>query len=102
MPTLLWLWCRPTAAARIQPLVWKFPYTVGMALKSKKKKRREKERQHMQMEPGKEELLNELNPCPDFPLFEFLLVFPPTVPLPRRHSSDSLNPAQGSFTRQVP
>ena len=32
---LLWLWCRPAAAAPIRPLVWKLPYNVGVALKRK-------------------------------------------------------------------
>ena len=35
-PTLLWLWCRPAAAAPIQPLAWKLPYPLGVALKKKK------------------------------------------------------------------
>ena len=33
---LLWLWCRPTAAAPIQPLAWELPYAIGAALKRKK------------------------------------------------------------------
>ena len=37
-PTLLWLWCRAAAAARIPPLAWKLAYAAGMALKKKKKK----------------------------------------------------------------
>ena len=36
-PELLWLWCRPAAAALIQPLAWKLPYAAGAALKKKKK-----------------------------------------------------------------
>ena len=32
-PELLWLCCRPTAAAPIQPLVWELPYAIGVALK---------------------------------------------------------------------
>ena len=36
-PALLWLWCRPTAAAPIRPLAWELPYASGAALKSKKK-----------------------------------------------------------------
>ena len=35
-PTLLWLWCRPEAAAPIQPLAWELPYASGAALKNKK------------------------------------------------------------------
>ena len=32
-PALLWLWCRPAAAALIRPLAWELPYAVGAALK---------------------------------------------------------------------
>ena len=35
---LLWLWCRPAAAAAIQPLAWGLPYPEGVALKTKKAK----------------------------------------------------------------
>ena len=35
---LLWLWCRPAAAALIQPLAWKRPHAMGVALKRQKKK----------------------------------------------------------------
>ena len=38
-PKLLWLWCRPAAAAQIQSLAWELPYAVGAALKKKKKKK---------------------------------------------------------------
>ena len=27
-PALLWLWCRPAAAALIQPLAWEAPYAM--------------------------------------------------------------------------
>ena len=37
-PGLLWLWCRPAAAALIRPLGWELPYAAGAALKSRKKK----------------------------------------------------------------
>ena len=44
-PELLWLWCRPAAAAVILPLAWEPPCAMGAALKKKKKKReRERER----------------------------------------------------------
>ena len=36
---LLWLWCRPAAAAPIQLLAWDLSYAAGVALKSKKKKK---------------------------------------------------------------
>ena len=32
-PALLWLWCRPAAAALIQPLAWELPYAIGAAVK---------------------------------------------------------------------
>ena len=35
---LLWLGCRPAAAALIRPLARELPYATGMALKRKKKK----------------------------------------------------------------
>ena len=38
---LLWLCCRPAAAALIQPLAWELPY-VGAALKSKEEKNNNK------------------------------------------------------------
>ena len=41
-PVLLWLWCRPAAAAPIQPVACEPPYAVGMALKRKKKKQNQK------------------------------------------------------------
>ena len=37
-PVLLWLWCRPAAAALIGPLGWELPYAAGVALKSQLKK----------------------------------------------------------------
>ena len=37
-PAWLWLWCRPAAAALIQPLGWKLPCAMGVALKKKRVK----------------------------------------------------------------
>ena len=34
--TLLWLWCRPAAAAPIRPLAWELPYAVGVPPPKKK------------------------------------------------------------------
>ena len=34
-PALMQLWCRPAAAAPIQPLAWELPYAMGAALKNK-------------------------------------------------------------------
>ena len=34
-PTLLWLCCRPEAAASMRPLAWELPYAAPVALKSK-------------------------------------------------------------------
>ena len=36
-PALLWLWCRPAAAALSQPLAWERPYALVVALKTKTK-----------------------------------------------------------------
>ena len=36
---LLWLWCRPAAAALIRPLVWELAYAAGVDIARKKKKR---------------------------------------------------------------
>ena len=42
---LLWLWCRPAAAATNQFLAWEPPYAMGEALKkTERKKEREGER----------------------------------------------------------
>ena len=41
-PMLLWLWCRPAAAALVQPLAWELRYAMGTALKTKKKKKKKK------------------------------------------------------------
>ena len=43
-PELLWLWCRPAAAAPIQPLAWGFSYAVGAVLKKQKNKNRKKKK----------------------------------------------------------
>jgi len=42
---LPWLFCKPEAAAPIQPLAWEHPCATGIALKRKKKKKRERERE---------------------------------------------------------
>jgi len=39
-PVLLWLWCRPVAAAPIQPLAWEPPYAVGAALEKAKRQKK--------------------------------------------------------------
>ena len=39
---LLWLWCRPAAAAPIQSLARGLPQAAGAALKSQKKKKKKK------------------------------------------------------------
>ena len=38
-PELLWLWCRPAAAALIRALAWELSFAMGVALKSIKKKK---------------------------------------------------------------
>ena len=42
-PVLLWLWCRLTTTAQIQPLSWESPYAMGEALKRKKKGKKNSE-----------------------------------------------------------
>ena len=42
---LLWLWCRPAAAALFQPQAWELLYAAGVAVKKKKKKERKKEKE---------------------------------------------------------
>ena len=39
-PVLLWLWCRPAAAAPIQSLAWELPCATGAALKRRRRRRR--------------------------------------------------------------
>ena len=39
-PALLWLWCRPAAAAPIHPLAWESPYATGAELKKKRRKKK--------------------------------------------------------------
>ena len=41
-PVLLWLWCRPSATAPIQPLTWEPTYAMDAALKKGKKKKKKK------------------------------------------------------------
>ena len=43
-PVLLWLWCRPVAAALIRPPAWELPYAVGVALEMEKKKKKKKKK----------------------------------------------------------
>ena len=46
---LLWLWHTLAATAPIQPLAWKLPYTVCVALKSKTNKNRNKQKKNNKM-----------------------------------------------------
>ena len=41
-PALLWLWCRPVAAAPIGLLAWEHPYAAGAALEKAKKDQKKK------------------------------------------------------------
>ena len=38
---MLWLCCRPAAAAWIRPLAWELPHATGAALKTKEERRKE-------------------------------------------------------------
>ena len=40
---LPWLWCRPAAAAPIQPLGWELLYATGAAVKRREKRKEKKE-----------------------------------------------------------
>ena len=40
-PALLWLWCRPAAAALSRPLAREPPYSAGAALKRKRERKKE-------------------------------------------------------------
>ena len=42
---LLWLWCRPAAAALIHSLDWEPPYATGVVLKRKKEEKKEKKKE---------------------------------------------------------
>ena len=44
---LLWLWCRPIAAALNRPLAWELPHAAGVALKRKKKSKVMKDKERM-------------------------------------------------------
>ena len=50
-PTLLWLWCRPVAAALIQPLAWELPHATSVALKKQKKPKKTKNLHNLSSAP---------------------------------------------------
>ena len=54
-PVWLWLWCRPAAAALIQPLAWEPPCAIGVALK-KAKQNKTKQNKTKTNKQKKEEL----------------------------------------------
>ena len=54
-PELLWLWCRPAAAAPNNPLAWELSYAVDVALKRERKKKRKKERKEGRKEGREKE-----------------------------------------------
>ena len=60
---MLWLWCRPAAAALIRLLAWELPYAVSAALKRERRKegrrgkkegKKEREREREEERKGKE------------------------------------------------
>ena len=53
-PKLLWLWCKPAAAAPIQPLAWKLPYAMGVALKIHKQTNKQTPQKTKNQQNGKE------------------------------------------------
>ena len=46
-PALLWLWCRPAAAAVILPLAWEPPCATGVPLKRPKTKTKKKKKKNL-------------------------------------------------------
>ena len=50
-PALLWLWCRPAAAAPALRLAWDPPCGRGVALKGQKKKKKEREKKKIHTPP---------------------------------------------------
>ena len=62
---LLWLWCRPAAAAPTGPLAWEPPHAGGVALKrQKKKKLKKKEHQGIYLHiPKKSDSWGKLAKC---------------------------------------
>ena len=67
-PTLLWLWCRPTATAQILPLAWEPPYAVDAALKKTKRwKRKKKEEANRKKKRNKYEIQIYMTTCGRFP-----------------------------------
>ena len=68
---LLWLWCRPTVVAPIQPPAWEPPYLASVALKktkdknktkTKKKKRKKWQRWRQRLVPTGVQRVLELAP----------------------------------------
>ena len=54
-PALLWLWCRPVAAAPIRPLAWEPPYAMGEALKRQKAKQTNKNQPNKKDDTAKDD-----------------------------------------------
>ena len=52
-PVLLWLWCRPVAAAPIQPLAWQPPYCCGSGPRKRQKKKKKRSAEQMLKGQGK-------------------------------------------------
>ena len=49
-PELLWLWCRPAAAALIRSFTWEHPYAADMAVKKEKRKGRKRKKGKKEMD----------------------------------------------------
>ena len=52
---MLWLWCRPAAAAPIRPLAWEPPHAAEVALEMAKRPKRKKERKRERRKEGRKE-----------------------------------------------
>jgi len=87
---LLWLWCRPSAAAVIRPLAWEPPDAAGTALKKtndqKKKQLKIKTAHHLSLDAiksggGRDHYIRGATShpsqisCPQTELYHFLLIY---------------------------
>ena len=69
-PALLWLWCRPVAAALIQPLAREPPYATGAALKRQKNKEEDPEGQRRSALPQVTGSQDQFSPHTQLPVLD--------------------------------
>ena len=53
-PSLLWLWCKPAAAAPVIPLAWKPPCAAGVALEKAERKENNNDNNSLQVPIGQD------------------------------------------------